>query len=125
MIMRTSIGAVVVFCVVAGAGCGTTTSLEARGGGRAAVPDLRGASLRDATCTLRDMDLRWRLRGTRDTQTRPRSGCGSDGIRSSGDDDRVTGQSPPTGTRVRRGTVVVLDTWCTELARTSGRGCID
>jgi hypothetical protein len=122
--MRAPICAVAVLCVAAGAGCGTT-SPEAGGGGRAAVPGLRGKSLRDATCTLRDMDLRWRLRGTRGAQTRPLSGCGSDGIASSGDDDRVTGQSPATGTRVRRGTVIVLDTWCTELARTSGHGCID
>lgn len=86
------------------------------------MPDLRGTSLRDATCRLKDMGLRWRERGERRAYTRQFSGCGDDGIGSSRDDNRVTGQSPRPGARVRRGTVVVLDTECA-VALPANAGC--
>jgi hypothetical protein len=68
------------------------------------------------------MGLRWRERGERRAHARQFSGCGDEGIGSSRDDNRVTGQAPRPGTRVRRGTVVVLDTRCL-VAPSANAGC--
>jgi beta-lactam-binding protein with PASTA domain len=114
---------VVGVCALAAAGCGTATSPAAQGDARVAVPALRHATLRDATCRLRDMGLRWRQHGEQRAHTRQLSGCGSDGVGSSADDDHVTGQAPPPGTRVPRGTVIVLDTECSDLVRAGGGAC--
>jgi beta-lactam-binding protein with PASTA domain len=118
--MRQSVAVVLAVFALAGAGCGgATTPAPEQSDARVTVPDLRGVTLRDATCRLKDMGLRWRLRGERRAYTRQFSGCGDgdEGIANSGDDDPVTGQTPAPGTRVRRGAVVTLDTECADLAR--------
>ena len=121
---RRAVAVVVAVFALAGTGCaGTARPAAERSDAHLAVPDLGGATLRDATCRLTDMHLRWRVRGQRHATTRPLSGCGSDGVGSSMDTVRVTGQTPAPGTRVRRGTVIVLDDQCTDSVRSGGGAC--
>jgi hypothetical protein len=122
-IAATCTAAAVAVCMLASSGCaGVDGGGNERGDGRVAVPKVDGSSLRDATCTLLEMHLRWRFRGQRHASARPMSGCGNDGVGSSMDDIRVTGQRPAPGTRVRRGSVVVLEDECMDLP--PGRACL-
>ena len=117
--------AVIAVLALLATGCGAAATPAAeRSKARVAVPDVRGATLRDATCRLTDLGLRWRLRGSRRASVRQLSGCGNDGIVSSSDDHPITGQRPRPGKRVRPGTVVVLDTRC-DMPRDGGIACVD
>jgi hypothetical protein len=112
--MCRSVVLVLAVFALAGAGCASTNTQAAGSGDpRIAVPGVVGTTLRDATCRLTGMHLRWRFPGEGHATTGPLSGCGSQGVGSSLDDIRVTGQSPRAGARVRRGTVIVLRTPCT------------
>jgi hypothetical protein len=122
MLSRACMAAVIAVCMLASSGCASADgTANERSDGRVAVPKLVGATLRDATCTLLDMHLRWRFRGGR-ASARPMSGCGDDGVGSSMDDIPVTGQRPAAGTRVRRGSVVVLEDECMD--QPPGRACL-
>ena len=97
-----------------GAGCGATGTPAPRPvTDTVTVPDVVGLTLRDATCGLTQVRLRWRFPGQRQGTAGPISGCGSGGVHSSMDEFRVTGQVPTPGTRVRSGSVVVLRNPCT------------
>lgn len=113
--MRRSGGLVLVVLAALGAGCGATTSPGPRFPAKAtvAVPDLVGVTLRDATCVLTQVRLRWSFPGQRHGTAGPISGCGSSGLHSSMDGFRVTGQMPAPGMRVQPGSAVVLKNPCT------------
>jgi hypothetical protein len=86
------------------------------------VPHLSGAELRPAVCRLQRLGLRWRFRGTRHVEARNRE-CTDENVGGSLDDIPVTGQSPRPGARVPRGSVIVIDDFCTDLARRGAGGC--
>jgi len=124
--MRRSVAIALGVCALAVSGCAGSVRAARQPTGPAnappshpaaqqliSVPNLVGTVLRDATCTVIAAHLRWSLTGLDHGSARPLSGCGSQGVASSLDDIRVTGQRPAAGTPVSRDTVVVLKTICT------------
>ena len=105
-----------------GSVCGEKDASAA--GDQRLVPDLHGKTLRDATCRLKSLGLRWRLRGSRRSESGSPSGCGDNGTGGSMDDLPVTGQTPKAGTRIRLGAAVTLDDVCTDATRQRRAGCL-
>src|SRR3954447_26067557 len=101
--------------MVAAAFCGACGQKDVSVAGRhPAVPDLHGKTLREATCQLHSLGLRWRTRGTRGSRSGSPSGCGDNGTGGSLDDLPVTGRSPKADTRMPFGASVTLDDICTD-----------
>ena len=113
-VMHRPVTVLLTVLAMAGAGCGAAaTSARERGDAPVTVPDLTGKTLRDATCALIAVHLRWSLGSRQDAAAEPLSSCGSGSVHSSMDDIRVTVQTPTPGTRVRPGAVVILHDLCT------------
>jgi beta-lactam-binding protein with PASTA domain len=79
------------------------------------VPAVVGMTESRAQCTLAAAGLRWRYRGEGRVHTRPIISCG--GRSAVAPDPVVISESPRAGTRVTRGSVIVLDDACLRLAR--------
>lgn len=118
--MRARLVISVLGAALAVGGCGSGNERASQG--RVVVPDLKGKTLRDATCGLQQLGLRWRSRGTRGISPPVNCGVGNGG--GSMDDIPVTGQTPQPGSRVRPGSVVTLDDLCTDAARKRQGGCL-
>jgi hypothetical protein len=68
-----------------------------------------------AQCMLAAAGLRWRYRGDNQVHARPIISCGRN--EAVAPDPVVITESPRAGTRVARGSVIVLDDACLRLAR--------
>src|SRR5579859_5815847 len=79
------------------------------------VPGVIGMAESRAQCALAAAGLRWRYRGDNRVHARPIIACSGDVAVTP--DPVVISESPRAGTRVARGSVVVLDDACLRLAR--------
>ena len=85
------------------------------------VPDLIGMRYRPTQEVLAKLGLRWGAMGTPYIQSKPLP----DNVRSTGDDDFITDQTPSAGTKVEPGAVVRLRMSCTTGKLPPGEVCID
>ena len=100
--------------------------LAVTGGAQAAtglrVPAVVGMSESHAQCTLAAAGLRWRYRGDERVYAAPIITCGGRSVVLP--DPPVTWESPRAGTRVARGSVVVLDDACLRRVREHLGACM-
>jgi beta-lactam-binding protein with PASTA domain len=85
------------------------------------VPAVVGMTESRAQCTLAAVGLRWRYRGDNRVHARPIISCG--GRSAVAPDPVVISESPRAGTRVARGSVIVLDDACLRLVRQHRGAC--
>ena len=86
------------------------------------VPAVVGMSESRAQCTLAAAGLRWRYRGDKRVYARPIIACAGRSVVLP--DPVVISESPPAGTRVAGGTVIVLDDACLRRLRQHRSACM-
>jgi beta-lactam-binding protein with PASTA domain len=91
-------------------------------GSRVTVPRLVGKPQSRAECALAARRLRWRFLGDRRVHSRPIVRCS--GRSTVTPDPKVIAQRPRAGTRVRRGSVVVIDNECLRRVRSGLPPCL-
>jgi hypothetical protein len=88
---------------------------------RPRVPNVVGTTESRAQCTLAATGLRWRYRGDHHAHARPLVSC--TGLVAVTPDPVVISESPRAGTRVARGSVIVLDDTCLRRVRQHRGAC--